>query len=396
MDKVNVRKRDTLKKFFREQNYLAVLLGFALLFINIVLLTKISFVFTPFIVFLKTIFFPVLVAGVLFYILHPFVSLLEKKGVSRIVSIASIYLIVLGLFVFLVVTVIPIIRDQIDALINNSPYFGHEIERATRRLGESNLFGKIQENLNIDVANMVKEYAVAFTKWLASVIGNVTGFSSILTEIAFTKWLASVTGNVTGFLSTITKVVLTIVMVPFILFYLLKDGEQLPNHFLKFISEQRQPAAMRILDDMHYAIGSYIRGQIIVSLFIGIMLLIGYLIIGIKYAVLLAILAMIVNIVPYVGPIIAITPALIIAFIDSPEMVLKVIIVMMVVQLAEGKFISPQVMGKKLDIHPITIIFIILTAGNLFGIIGIILAIPGYALLKVLVTHGYRFVKLNT
>ena len=103
---------------------------------------------------------------------------------------------------------------------------------------------------------------------------------------------------------------------------------------------------MRILDDMHYAISSYIRGQIIVSLFIGIMLLIGYLIIGIKYAVLLAILAMIVNIVPYVGYIIAITPALIIAFIDSPAMVLKVIIVMMVVQLAEGKFISPQVMGK--------------------------------------------------
>ncbi|MBZ8122540.1 AI-2E family transporter [Bacillus thuringiensis] len=373
LEKINIRKRDKLRKFFREQNYLAVLLGFALLFINILLLTKISFVFTPFIVFLKTIFFPVLLAGVLFYILHPFVSLLEKKGVSRIVSIASIYLIVLGLFVFLVVTVIPIIKDQIDALIDNLPYFGHEIERAARRFGESNLLGKIQENLNINVANMVKEYTVDFT-----------------------KSLSSVTGNVTGFLSTVTEVVLTFVMVPFILFYLLKDGEQLPKHFLKFISEQRQPAAMRILDDMHYAISSYIRGQIIVSLFIGIMLLIGYLIIGIKYAVLLAILAMIVNIVPYVGPIIAITPALIIAFINSPAMVLKVIIVMMVVQLAEGKFISPQVMGKKLDIHPITIIFIILTAGNLFGIMGIILAIPGYAILKVLVTHGYRFVKLNT
>lgn len=373
LEKVSLRKRDKLKKFFREHNYLAVLLGFALLFINILLLTKISFVFTPFIVFLKTIFFPVLLAGVLFYILHPFVSLLEKKGVSRIVSIASIYLIVIGLFVFLVLTVIPIIKDQIDALIDNLPYFGHEIERAARRFGESNLLGKIQENLNINVANMVKDYTVDFT-----------------------KSLSSVTGNVTGFLSTITEVVLTFVMVPFILFYLLKDGEQLPNHFLKFISEQRRPAAMRILDDMHYAISSYIRGQIIVSLFIGIMLLIGYLIIGIKYAVLLAILAMIVNIVPYVGPIIAITPALIIAFIDSPAMVLKVIIVMMVVQLAEGKFISPQVMGKKLDIHPITIIFIILTAGNLFGIMGIILAIPGYAILKVLVTHGYRFVKLNT
>ncbi len=373
LEKVNIRKRDKLKKFFKEQNYLAVLLGFALLFVNILLLTKISFVFTPFVVFLKTIFFPVLLAGVLFYILHPFVSLLERKGVSRIVSIASIYIIVFGLFVFLAVTVIPIIKDQVNALIDNLPYFGHEIERAARKFGESNVIGRMQESLNVDFANIVKD-----------------------STMNFTKSLSSVTGNVTGFLSTITEVVLTFVMVPFILFYLLKDGEQLPNHFLKFISEQRQPAAKRILDDMHYAISSYIRGQIIVSLFIGIMLLIGYLIIGIKYAVLLAILAMIVNIVPYVGPIIAITPALIIAFIDSPSMVLKVIIVMMIVQLAEGKFISPQVMGKKLDIHPITIIFIILTAGNLFGIMGIILAIPGYAILKVLVTHGYRFVKLNT
>ncbi len=373
LEKVNIRKRDKLKKFFKEQNYLAVLLGFALLFVNILLLTKISFVFTPFVVFLKTIFFPVLLAGVLFYILHPFVSLLERKGVSRIVSIASIYIIVLGLFVFLAVTVIPIIKDQVNALIDNLPYFGHEIERAARKFGESNVIGRMQESLNIDFANIVKD-----------------------STMNFTKSLSSVTGNVTGFLSTITEVVLTFVMVPFILFYLLKDGEQLPNHFLKFISEQRQPAAKRILDDMHYAISSYIRGQIIVSLFIGIMLFIGYLIIGIKYAVLLAILAMIVNIVPYVGPIIAITPALIIAFIDSPAMILKVIIVMMVVQLAEGKFISPQVMGKKLDIHPITIIFIILTAGNLFGIMGIILAIPGYAILKVLVTHSYRFVKLNT
>jgi predicted PurR-regulated permease PerM len=373
LEKVNIRKRDKLKKFFKEQNYLAVLLGFALLFVNILLLTKISFVFTPFVVFLKTIFFPVLLAGVLFYILHPFVSLLERKGVSRIVSIASIYILVLGLFVFLAVTVIPIIKDQVNALIDNLPYFGHEIERAARKFGESNVIGRMQESLNIDVANIVKD-----------------------STMNFTKSLSSVTGNVTGFLSTLTEVVLTFVMVPFILFYLLKDGEQLPNHFLKFISEQRQPAAKRILDDMHYAISSYIRGQIIVSLFIGIMLFIGYLIIGIKYAVLLAILAMIVNIVPYVGPIIAITPALIIAFIDSPAMILKVIIVMMIVQLAEGKFISPQVMGKKLDIHPITIIFIILTAGNLFGIMGIILAIPGYAILKVLVTHSYRFVKLNT
>jgi predicted PurR-regulated permease PerM len=100
--------------------------------------------------------------------------------------------------------------------------------------------------------------------------------------------------------------------------------------------------------------------------------------------------------VPYLGPIIAIIPAIIIAFITSPFMLVKLAIVWAVVQLLEGKVISPQIMGRSLDIHPITVIFVILTAGNLFGIIGIILAVPGYAVLKVIITHIYQFIRLNS
>ena len=74
-------------------------------------------------------------------------------------------------------------------------------------------------------------------------------------------------------------------------------------------------------------------------------------------------------------------------------MLLKLVIVWTIVQLIEGKFISPQIMGKSLSIHPITIIFVLLTAGSLFGVPGVVLGIPGYALLKVLVTHGYRLFK---
>ncbi|MFP3821859.1 AI-2E family transporter, partial [Bacillus sp. SIMBA_008] len=87
---------------------------------------------------------------------------------------------------------------------------------------------------------------------------------------------------------------------------------------------------------------------------------------------LLAVIAACTSVVPYLGPTIAITPAIIIALVTSPFMLLKLAIVWTVVQLVEGKLISPQIMGKNLHIHPITIIFVLLTAGKLFGVVGII------------------------
>ena len=102
---------------------------------------------------------------------------------------------------------------------------------------------------------------------------------------------------------------------------------------------------------------------------------------------------MITSVVPYLGPVIAITPAAIIALVTSPFMLMKLAIVWTVVQLIEGKFISPQIMGKSLSIHPISIIFVLLTSGSLFGVPGVILGIPGYAILKVLVTHLFKLFK---
>lgn len=110
-------------------------------------------------------------------------------------------------------------------------------------------------------------------------------------------------------------------------------------------------------------------------------------VIGLNYALVLAIIASLTSIVPYLGPVIAITPAIIISAVTSPAMLVKLAVVWIIVQSIEGKFISPQVMGKNLSVHPITIIFVILIGGNLFGILGIIFAVPGYAVLKVIVLH---------
>src|SRR5699024_11317829 len=107
-------------------------------------------------------------------------------------------------------------------------------------------------------------------------------------------------------------------------------------------------------------VGSYIRGQMIVATCIGILLYIWYLIIGLDYAIIIAITAAITSVVPYLGPMIAISPAIIIAIVHSPFMLLKLAIVWATVQFLEGNFISPNIMGRAMQIHPLTIIIVLL------------------------------------
>ena len=171
------------------------------------------------------------------------------------------------------------------------------------------------------------------------------------------------------------------------------EGEKMPKFILRIFPPFMRERIGEVLHDMDKQISSYVQGQILVSFCIGVMVTIGFLIIKMPYALLLGFLAMITSVVPYLGPAIAVTPAAIIAIVHSPWLLVKLIIVWTVVQLIEGKFISPQIMGKSLSIHPITIIFVLLTSGALFGVPGVVLGIPGYALIKVLITHLYRLFK---
>ena len=199
--------------------------------------------------------------------------------------------------------------------------------------------------------------------------------------------------KIATFAETIANIGVVIVTTPFVLFFMLKDG----HHFKEFSTNIMPPKFRKdfhdLLEKMSVQVGSYIQGQIIVSFCIGILLFIGYSVIGLKYSLVLASIAAVTSVVPYLGPTIAISPAIVIAAITSPWMLLKLAVVWTLVQFVEGHFISPNIMGKTLKIHPLTIIFILLCAGKLLGIVGVILGIPGYAILKVLVTYLFQLFK---
>ncbi|HAA5394797.1 TPA_asm: AI-2E family transporter [Listeria monocytogenes] len=358
------------KQFFIENKFVLGLLIFLLVALDIYVLTKIAFIFDPLMVILKTVAAPIILAGISYYLFNPIIDWLEKHKWKRGWAIALLYLVIIGLLILLFSFVIPAVKDQIVSLFKSFPGYWDQITQKFDEFSRLSLFDQIKDKLNTNMSDIMKTLSTKGTSVINSAISSI--------------------GSIVG---TVTEVVLAIVTTPLVLFYLLKDGKKLPDFLLKMLPVNGRAHTRQVLGEANHQISSYIRGQIIVSLCIGILLFIGYLIIGLPYALTLAIIAACTSIVPYLGPAIAITPAIIIAIVTSPWLLIKLIIVWCVVQLLEGKFISPQVMGKTLKVHPITILFVILVAGNLFGVLGVIFAVPGYAVLKVIVTHVFIWFK---
>lgn len=364
---------DRIKWMLMNQKVILFLVVVLLISLNILVLDKISYVFHPLIVIFETVFLPFLLTGVAYYLLNPIVDYLELRKIKRVYSIIVLYLVIITILTLVIMKVVPLLSEQITSLIVQFPNYSQDAKLKFEELIGNEYFNELQDTLGIDSSKLVND------------------FSGRASEVLNNAW--SGIGNLVG---RITETVLAIITVPFILFYLLKDRKKLSPFVLSFLPTSLRQRSFGVMLEMNQQISSYIRGQIVVSLCIGVLLYIGYLIIGLDYSLVLAVIAACTSIVPYLGPVIAITPALIVAMMTSPIMLLKMVIVWTIVQLIEGKFISPQIMGKTMHVHPITIIFVIIAAGNLFGIIGIILAVPGYAIIKVIATHLFRWFKTRT
>ncbi|MDQ1000241.1 putative PurR-regulated permease PerM [Neobacillus niacini] len=346
--------------------------GLLLIFLIIFIAMKIDFIFQPVFLLVQTLFFPFLLSGVLYYLFRPLVNYLQLKNIPRTFSILLIYVLFGVLIALLIFLGGPVLKEQMKSFVDSTPQLMEDIPDKVTELEQNKWINQLQENDSVNLEKASEAIKKSVSSSLAAIGTNLM--------------------NIIGILASIVTVLVT---VPFILYYMLKEGEKAPQYILRFLPAQQQKNGRKILADLDEALSSYIQGQILVSFCIGVMLFIGYLIIDLDYSLLLAIFSMFTNVIPFIGPILAVTPALIIACIESPIMVVKVLIVMIVVQQIEGHIISPQVMGKKLEIHPLTIISLLLAAGRIGGVLGLIIAVPVYAVIKVIVHHTYRLWKLR-
>ncbi|MDT2755327.1 AI-2E family transporter [Enterococcus pseudoavium] len=348
--------------------------SFELLIIATLILvsSKIDFVFQPIGTFFTTLFAPILIAGFLYYLLNPLVNLLMKLGVKRLVAIALIFLLLIGIIVLVFMSVIPNLVEQLVSLAKNIPGFINNMQTWLQELADNATRFPLFKELDVD-----------------KYISNLDVSAGSILQ----RSLTGVTNGLGSIIGKITTVVLLLVTVPFILFYMLKDGEKLVPNIERLFPEKQRENIKGLLQQLNKTLSDYISGQAIECLFVGTFTFLGYLLIGVDYAFLFGVIAGLTNLIPYLGPYLGLAPALVYTFFDSPTRALLCILIVLIVQQVDGNVIYPNVIGKSLNIHPLTIILILLVAGNLAGILGVFLGVPVYAILRTVIVFIIKIAK---
>lgn len=364
--------------FFRwvlNNKLVSALVVILLLLMIIFMANKVKWFFQPLIEFFTIIFAPILVSGILFYLLNPIVNFLENRyKLKRTIAIILIFILFVGLLWWGIVSVVPIVQGQFHSLSVHIPkYFALLTNNIDEWLTQAD-FHQLQEQLS------------KINKDIYQSIGN---FGKNLFTHGFS--------GLSNMVSVVASIVVTIMTVPFLLFYLLRDGKQLVPFITKYLPPKMRQSTTSILGDINDKVSSYIRGQILVAISVSIIYMIGFSIIGLDYGIALGVLAGFFNVIPYLGSWLTMIPVVIIAFVvGGPVMLIKVLCVHLVEQVIESHVLDPIVIGSQMAIHPLTIIFVLLTSGRLFGILGVILGIPGYATLKVIFIHLYEWYRKNS
>lgn len=297
---------------------------------------------------------PFLLALVLSLLLHPLVHVLEEMGMSRMLSILLIFILFFSLVTFGLYKGIPRLLDQLKLLNEHLPQLVESYQGWTKQLYAQT------ERLPDGLHQQMDERFAYFESWISE------------------KVMAMFAG-----LTGLFNMVVLLAVVPVMTFYFLKDYKNIGKAGLKILPAAWHEEAERLSRELNHSLGGYIRGQLLISLFVGILATLGFWIIDLPYPLVLGLIAGLTNIIPYFGPLLGAGPALVVALSVSVNALIFTLVVIVVIQLIEGNFLSPYIMGKSIHIHPLFIIFALLVGGEIAGIPGLILAVPVLTCLKV-------------
>ena len=335
---------------------------------EVLLLTIIFFIWrqmgdmiTPVVSVINTILIPFVMGGFLYYITNPLVTLLEKKlKINRIFGILITLFLLFGLVTVGVIYLLPILINQLSSLINSTQNLYWEIQSFVNQLSKNPLFKSLNIQSTIQQLNL--------------------SYVDILQNI-----LNSVTNSLGSVVSAVINTLMILIMTPIFLVYFLMDGHKLLPMLERTILKRDKLNISSLLTNLNATVARYISGISIDALLIGTLAYIGYSVIGLKYALVFAIFSALANLIPYVGPSIGLIPMLITYFFTDPHKMLAALIYMLIIQQIDGNIRYPRIVGSVMKVHPITIMVLLLLSSNIYGIMGMIVAIPTYSILKEIV-----------
>ncbi|WP_207755034.1 AI-2E family transporter [Alkaliphilus hydrothermalis] len=308
---------------------------------------------------------PFMGAIVLAYVLNPFVKFLNKKGISRLWGVLLIYLAFSLVILVLSLTLIPKMTTEVKGLMEVLPEY----------------------------SNGAYEYLhstyLKFNQNLESLPPEFDGVRSLLQNNIerIQELVVGLITVVTNSLLAIFSRIFSIILIPILSFYFLKDAEEFKKALILFIPSSVRKKSLEMAKDFDTVLGGFIRGQMIVASFVGILTTIALLIMRVDFAVLVGLIAGVANVIPYFGPVIGIIPGAFFALMDSPIKAVYVVITFVVIQQFESGILSPKIVGKSVGIHPVWVIFALVIGGKFFGLIGLLIAVPAAGIIKVIGKH---------
>ena len=309
---------------------------------------------------------PFIFSIILAYLLNPIVQIFERRKIRRIYSVIFVYLIFIALLLIFALILVPRLIKDIKIMLENLPQYSSQFQIMLRSFQNSYLNSNLPQGLKDVIDENIINLQLLIISGLQSILDSaVNVFSKIL----------------------------NIIIVPVIVFYLLKDAEYFRKQALLFLPKKHRNKAILLFRDIDNAFGRFIRGQITIAFFVGILTTTALTILDVKYAVFLGLFAGVANIIPYFGPVIGIIPTVIFALFDSPGKALYAAAAFVLIQQIESGILTPKIIGESVGVHPVYVILSLFIGGKLMGIAGMILAVPALVAIKLTVRHLLRYAK---
>lgn len=312
----------------------------------------------------KNILSPFLLGMVIAYILSPSVFRLERKGIKRNVAVALVFIFIAILLALIIFLLLPILYLELGKIIAVLP-------------------GKVQA---------LVEY-VQNTKSFYSQAGLPSEVSRLIDQ-QLLKGQTFLLSRLEGVLENLPQMLTSaglIILAPILAIYYLLDWPKISEGLLRFVPGKKREGWGRILQEIDSILQGYIQGNIIDGIIVGILIGLGVRLIGMEYALLIGVICAVTNIIPYFGPFLGAVPSAALALSKSPLMAVKVALVIFIVQQIDGNIINPKLMSRKVGLHPLWVVLALLAGGEFGGLLGMFLAIPAAAIIRILFREVYNY-----
>lgn len=310
---------------------------------------------------------PFIAAALLAYIADPLADRLQRLKLPRAVAVVTVFLLTFAFIGLLVLLVLPMVNAQVAALLDALPDIVRQVEQVW--------WPKLAPFLDIAP-------------------GEDVGFAAFITrygEMA-TTWGSSLLLSVTRSGGALAAAVISLFLVPILTFYLLRDWDTIVTRIGSLVPARQRDTVFRLVRETDDVLSAFLRGQTLVMISLGAIYSLGLSLIGLRFAIAIGVIAGLVSFVPYLGFVFGILLAgLTVALEPDPLWRLAgVVATFSIAQVIEGSFLTPKLVGNRIGLHPVLVIFAVAAGGQLFGFFGILLALPMAAVLSVLIRFAYR------